>query len=234
MKVNAVVEKIAFPKNRSQLGFADDLIGEDRTANLYIDEWLLAVLVGVEISAQCRDNILGGEIREVVSKNQHVMGFGQQVSRDRVGGRVIQQNAFVRFVDHVLSLSRARNSAMADYLVNVMVADKDAVEALEFFRVDFTVLARHVLSAGNEVVEQQDLALAVAGFSPELIDKCGNLGRYALPRDSTHSDRSKVDFSTPQDVGKTKVFKNSKFASFASASVFMIARNGYQRNLSPF
>ena len=32
VEVNAVVKKIAFPKNRSQFGSADDLIGKARTA----------------------------------------------------------------------------------------------------------------------------------------------------------------------------------------------------------
>jgi hypothetical protein len=85
---------------------------------------------------------------------------------------------------------------MADYLVNVMVADKDPVEALEFLRVYFTIFARHVLSAGNEVVEEQDLALPVGRLSAELIDEGRNLGRRVLPRNSIDSDWPKINFIT--------------------------------------
>jgi hypothetical protein len=133
------------------------------------------------------------------------MGFWQQVARHRVSIRVVQQNAFVGFVGHVLSLGRARNRAVADLLINVMVADEDAVEVLEFFRVYLAKLARHMLPASNEVVEQQDLTLAAAGFAPALSDKCGDLGGSVLPGDSTHSDRPKVHVSTTQEMGKAKV-----------------------------
>ena len=119
------------------------------------------------------------------------------------------------------------DGATADYLVNVMVADKDTVEAVEFSRrVYLTIFARHVLSAGNEVVEQQDVALPVARLSPELIDQDRNLCGCVLPRNSLDPDRSKIDFSNPQDVGETKVFQNSEFASFTAASIFMISGNG--------
>jgi phenylpropionate dioxygenase-like ring-hydroxylating dioxygenase large terminal subunit len=84
-----------------------------------------------------------------------------------------------------------------DHLINVMMADKDTVEAVEFCRVYLTIFARHVLSPDNEVVEQQNLALPGARLSPELIDKARNLGGCVLLRNSTDSDRPKINFSTP-------------------------------------
>jgi len=114
---------------------------------------------------------------------------------------------------------------MADCLINVMVTDKDTVEAVEFCRIYLTIFARHVLAAGNEVVEQEDLAPTVGRLSPEFIDKGRDLSGCVLPRNSTDSDRPKIDFSTPKDVGETEVFQNGKFASFASSSVFMVPRN---------
>ena len=94
---------------------------------------------------------------------------------------------------------------MADCLVNMMVADKNLVEALELLGVYFAKIVGQVLSTGDEVVQQQDLSLAVGGLGSELADESRNLRRRALPGDSADSDRSEVDFRRAQHVCETQV-----------------------------
>jgi len=69
MKVYEVVKKVPFPKGRSDLGLADQLIRPDRAANIDVHKCLSALADRVEVRLQSSDDLLWQSIGGVVSED---------------------------------------------------------------------------------------------------------------------------------------------------------------------